>query len=145
MIQFKILETDAFTWLFIESRGNKPDRADLLRLDFPQVTGTKGVVISVGKLPVWAVMSVAMAVASHYRNRSAWQAVYDPTTGGAIVVFSLSPDYLVADLIDLRLPCAICHEKGIDKKLRGDALHPYCQEHQNHAPERQSYQKKGDR
>jgi hypothetical protein len=138
MIQFNVLEGQEFTWLFVEARRGKPDRADLLRLDLPQVTGSKGLVISSGKLPAWAGVGTAI---SHYRNRTPWQAIYDPVEKGAIVIFSISDNPLIGDILSLKLPCLACAEKGIETLLKAGAMYPYCQKngHQNHAPERQSY------
>ena len=132
------LKTEAFTWLFIESRRNAPDRADLLRLELPEVDGSKGLIISYGKLPAWAGVGTAI---SHYRNRTRWQAIYDPQQKGAIVQFSFSESPLVGDFLPLKLPCLVCAREGRETFLRAAAVYPYCQQygHQNHAPERQAY------
>ena len=140
MIQIKTLSAETFTWLFVESRKSAPEPTDLLTLEFPDVDGSKGIVISSGKLHAWTTDGLI----SHYRNRSKWQARYDPLLKGAIVTHSFAKEYPVTKVLPLKLPCLACAEEGRETLLRAGAIYPYCQQygHQNYAPERQNYKSK---
>ena len=126
------LEKDTETWVFIQTRG-KGDRLDLLQMTFPEIDGTKGLIIFCGKIPYW----LAAPVISHYRNRCKWQAIKESGKPVAIVTTSFDPDTPVASEIPVEMNCLVC-----DLSLRSDAIYPYCENHKNHAPERQTYQKK---
>ncbi|HEY9879509.1 MAG TPA: CRISPR-associated protein Csx3 [Leptolyngbyaceae cyanobacterium] len=131
-------ETPAlWTWVFLQSRRNKPDRADITDMEFPRIDGGKGAIFSFGKLPAWAFAPLL----SHYRNLCPWQAVYDPTLKGAIVINSTDRMFPVGFLIDARLPCLACADEDRIELIKAGAIYPYCRKHQNHAPERQSYPK----
>lgn len=140
MIQIKILSAEEFTWIFVESRRGIPEPTDLLALEYPAADGSKGIVVSSGKLHPWTTDGLI----SHYRNRSQWQARYDPALKGAIVTHSFNKEYPTTKVLPLKLPCLICAEEGRETLLRAGALYPYCQQygHQNYAPERQSYNPK---
>lgn len=136
LIAIELLPTEEFTWIFVKSRRGIPEPTDLLSLELPDVDGSKGVVISSGKLHPWATDPVI----SYYRNRSPWQARYDAALRGAIVTNSFSKEYPVSKVLQLRLPCIECAKEGVSKNLRAGAIYPYCQKkHLNFAPERQSY------
>jgi CRISPR-associated protein (Cas_csx3) len=137
MIRLSVIKEDDFTWLFIEVRGKKPDRVDLLHLDYPAIAGTKGLVMSCGKVPYWTVTPIA----SQYRNLCRWQAMYDAEEKGAIVTTSFEALFRMGHFIPLKLPCLICRKEGGEKCLKAGAVYPYCSEHQNHALERQVYKK----
>jgi hypothetical protein len=128
-----VREEEEFSYLFIEVRGNAPDRIDLLTLEFPEVKGTKGLVISCGKVPYW----LAAPVISHYKNLTKWQAIKESEKPIAIVTVSFDPDIAVATEIEVNLNCLIC---GLG--LKSNATYPYCEVHKNRAPARKTYQKK---
>jgi len=126
------VEKDLETWIFIQVRG-KADRLDLLQMTFPEINGTKGLIISCGRIPYW----LAAPIISHYRNRCKWQAIKEAGKPIAIVTTSFDPDMPIASEIATSMNCLVC-----DSHLRSDAIYPYCETHKNHAPERQAYQKK---
>ncbi|MFQ3617456.1 MAG: hypothetical protein SNJ57_10100 [Cyanobacteriota bacterium] len=146
MIEVKMLEQEEFTLLVFEARGDAPEFADLNALELPTVTGSKGLVIASGKLEPW----VTDGAMSHYRNLTLWQGRYVPKKRGArnerdfgvLVIFSTSREYPVGKVLDYRLPCLICRNSGVQNVLRADAIYPYCTQHQNYNPARQTYSPK---
>lgn len=126
-------ELEDFTYLFIEVRGNYFDRVDILNLEFPEINGTKGLIMSCGKIPYWLIAPVI----SHYRNKCKWQAIKESGKPISIVVMSFDPGTPVASEIATNFNCLICGDG-----LRVDTIYPYCEKHKNHAPERQTYRKK---
>lgn len=88
-------ESGVATLLKIELGGSQASPADLVELEFPDIAGAKGLVIS--GFPQYA----ALTVACFYKNKSAWTAIVDPKLGGAVVVFSLNKEYRRGDIVPL--------------------------------------------
>lgn len=123
-----------FTWLFVEAKGNQPDRTDIFHLKnlYPSVEGYKGVILVTGNLPGW----FTAGVVAHYKNLCRWLAWYDPSEKGAIVFHSVSTDHNIGHFIPLNLPCLICK-----KELKAGAKYPYCKEHEDSGLHRYRYKK----
>lgn len=128
MLSLRALEVEEFTWLFFEAKGGVVDRATLAQIQYPDLLGTKGVVIVWGRLPTW----ITDGAISYYRNRTQWQGRYDSELGGAVIIASFNPnEYPVGGLIEYPLPCLVCN-----KDLRKGAIYPYCKEHEDRSPAR---------
>lgn len=92
-------ESGIATLLKIDLGGSQASPKDLVDLEFPQITGSKGLVIS--GFPQYA----ALAVALNYKNHCSWIAIVDPKANpeslSAVVVFSLSREYRRGDVVPL--------------------------------------------
>lgn len=92
-------ESGIATLLKIDLGGLQASPKDLVDLEFPQIAGAKGLVIS--GFPQYA----ALAVACEYKNRCTWIAIIDPKANpvslSAVVVFSLSREYRKGDVVPL--------------------------------------------
>lgn len=129
MISLRTHGQKKYTLLFVDAtKRTKP--IELQKVSYPQLDGTKGLVI-VGYVP-WIVSAVSYA----YRNRTQWVAGYDPNLKGAVVVVSLTPDRVVGELIEMQLPCLKCAELGIETWVKPGAKYPYCTKHLEAAPHR---------
>jgi hypothetical protein len=92
-------ESSIATLLKIELGGSLASPEDLSGLEFPELEGSKGLVIS--GFPMY----VALAVAAHYKNLVSWIAVVDlkvnPESVSAVVVWSVKGGYLRGDVVPL--------------------------------------------
>ena len=138
MVILTRLEGECVDWIFIEMRGKRKDRADLLRLVYPELDKRKGVIISPGGSPFWLLAKVY----GYCRTRASWVGIYDGQEKGVIITDSNDIDYQVGNMINKKLPCLECHRQGVKRELKAGSIYPYCSEHQNHAPERQAYKLK---
>ncbi len=124
LIHLSTQEYKDWTLLFVAQAGKRSQPLDLQKLVFPDVVGTKGLLI-VAPVKNW----VAAAVMIHYRNLVRWVSVHDPDLKGAVVVSSQSRDRVTGEVIPLNLDCLVC-----GKSLRSDAKAPYCVEHRGNNP-----------
>ena len=97
-------ESGIATLVKIDLGGSQASPKDLVDLEFPQITGAKGLVIS--GFPQYA----ALAVALHFKNHCQWIAIVDPKANpeslSAVVVFSLNREYRRGDVVPL-LNCGL--------------------------------------
>jgi hypothetical protein len=93
-------ESGIATLLKIDLGGSQASPKDLIDLEFPEIAGAKGLVIS--GFPQYA----ALAVALSYKNHCQWIAILDPKINpeslSAVVVFSLIREYRRGDVVPLQ-------------------------------------------
>ena len=86
------------TLLQISLNGSQASAGDLVDLEFPEVEGNKGLVIS--GFPQWA----AGAIALEYKNKVKWVAFVDPKLAeekSAVIIWSLDRAYRRGDVVPL--------------------------------------------
>lgn len=99
MIELQIEQVSGLaTLLQISLGGSQANPTDLTDLEFPEVEGNKGLVIS--GFPQYA----TLAVACEYKNKVAWIAIVDPKVAevkSAVVIWSLNRSYRRGDIVPL--------------------------------------------
>lgn len=92
-------ESGIATLLKIDLGGSQASPKDLVDLEFLEIAGAKGLVIS--GFPQYA----ALTVACEYKNKASWIAIVDPKVNpeslSAVVVFSLNREYRRGDVVPL--------------------------------------------
>lgn len=104
-----------FSWMMVETPPGVVDPKHLNRIQHPDLDVTKGLILMSRGTPGWYLLSVFL----YWEEKLPWMAIYDEKEQGAIVVFSMSQEYAVADFMPLKLPCLVC-----GNNLRGDAIYP---------------------
>lgn len=94
-IEFKTTEHPTLTIVEFEIPGGVLVPAELKTMEPPQVTPSKGVVLS-GRGPVWL-----FAFLTHFYHPTAWVGTFAPSEGGAVVVETHSKAASVGEVIPL--------------------------------------------
>lgn len=99
MIELQIeQESGLATLLQINLNGSQANPSDLADLEFPEVEGSKGLVVS--GFPQYA----AITVSCEYKNKVSWIAIVDPKVAevkSAVVTWSLNRSYRRGDVVPL--------------------------------------------
>ena len=91
-------ESGLATLLQINLHGSQAHPIDLVDIEFPEVSGKKGLIIS--GFPQYA----ALTVACEYKNRVSWIAIVDPKVAeekSCVVIWSLDRSYRIGDIVPL--------------------------------------------
>jgi len=95
-IRFEVKEEER--WAMLEFKLEEPlAPRDLESLEPPRVDGEKGVILS-GRGPIWLYCYLA-----HHYHPTKFVAAYDPRFGGAVVVYSHTPEVRVGELLKVEL------------------------------------------
>jgi hypothetical protein len=100
-MEVKVTENTDVTLLEILKDGNpvNPQNpvtiTELESLDMPEVRGGSAAIVS--GMPVWAIVTVALKV----KNLFGAIAVYDPKSGGGVVVHTTTPKHKVGTVLPL--------------------------------------------
>lgn len=130
MLHLHLISADQeaeWTLLFVAQSGKRSQPLDLQKLVFPDVIGTKGLVV-VAPVKLW----VGGTIIIHYRNLVRWVAIHEPDLKGAVVILSQARERVIGEVIPLSLNCLVCGEE-----LRADAKAPYCVQHRGNNPSNQ--------
>lgn len=92
-VRFTVTEKDEFSLVEFEIEGGVIEPKDLADVKLPQLTFTKGVVLS-GRGPVWL-----YAYLNHILHPTPWVACFDPRLGGAVVVQSHTKKQNIGDIV----------------------------------------------
>jgi len=91
-IKLKTTENEKYTLIYFELI--KPiEPKDLLKIEFPKIDATKGVILS-GRGPIWLYCYLM-----HHYHPTKFIATYDPRLNGAVIVESHTSEYRQGDLI----------------------------------------------
>jgi len=145
MDSFKMLEIykfdrDEYALLVVEGKGFEP--IDIIRIQsiYPEVEGSKGVVIAGSPETDWSVVGDLF---SWYRNRSVWQGAYNPKLAGILVSNSFEQSPIRGEVIKAQLPCLQCfRESGQLNWGKPGAKRPYCEKHYEKSPHRKGWRRK---
>ncbi|MBC7092136.1 MAG: CRISPR-associated protein Csx3 [Nitrososphaeria archaeon] len=95
-MNFSLLEGEGFTLVHFQLENSIIPNV-LKEVVPPKVDPTRGVVLG-GRAPVWLYCYLV-----HYYHPTKFVAVYDPRLGGAVVVESHTPEFVVGDIIEVRV------------------------------------------
>ena len=98
-ITFNTAEQERFTVVTFQIVDGVCTPADLQELLPPQVSGSKGVVLS-GRGPIWLYARLV-----HEYHPAAWVATHDPRLGGGVVVESHVPGVKVGEVVPVEVDC----------------------------------------
>lgn len=132
---------DRYILLVVETKDFQPLDIERVKRSYPGVDKTGGVAIAGAPETDWSLVADLLI---YYRDRSCWQAAYNPGLHGFLVSHvSGVTSKIRCDVVKSSLPCLQCfRETAKDKPVKLGAKRPYCDDHYGYSPHRSGSRRK---